>query len=489
MMMGTARAHPRGIIEGRASMSQPACRSHAFHRAVAALLLTSCLAACQGGNNADQAASSASSEGLAALPAPLPMSTTQPASTAVAVAAAPAALPAARPVRLGRLPDPRQGYAYLDRAYYQQDAVEDAPPDYAFDEGGVQPWVWQAGDNGRVICEPVAGGYRYYYYNPGASTPYLVRDPDRAYAYNDDVLVGVFTLAGALIDYGPQTPPALYGARYFDRGRMLWDRADNGPHQPMNAWAWDQRRRDLAARRAAWRQQMADNAAWSDWAASHGPDEQAYWQPIRAQHQQAAQAFDGWQSRRFEGPQPRFYGPPHEGPNPQPGPQPAAQPAPPPPAGPAPEHHPGLVGAAAVGAAGAAALAAHAMMQHHAQPAGPPPHAMQPHPAQPPAMVAAPHAAPAHVTPVHAAPVHAAPVHATAPHATAPVRAPVASEPAVTIERPRHAPPAAMAAPRAETPHAAPPHAAAPHAEAPHAEAPHPAPHPEGEREHDHHPH
>jgi len=84
-------------------------------------------------------------------------------------------LPAAAPAPVVRVANPDDDYAYLDQAYYEGDAYEDAPPDYAFDYGGSTPWAWQ-GDDGLEFAEPVSDGYRYYYYEPGAAWPYLIRD-------------------------------------------------------------------------------------------------------------------------------------------------------------------------------------------------------------------------------------------------------------------------------------------------------------------------
>jgi len=306
------------------------------------------LSGCQQSPNGAASTDAASSG--APLPAPLPMSTSAP--TAIATAPAASALPSARPVRLGRLADPAQGYAYLDRAYAEEDAVADAPPDYAFEDDGVRPWTWAAGDGGRVISEPVPGGYRTYYYQDGADEPYLVRDPEYAYAYHDGVLVGVYTLAGALIGYGAGSAPAMYGSRYLYRGHALWQGAVSGPHLPVNAYNWSDRRAEFAARRAAWQQQMAANAAWQQWHDQHRNDDGGQWQDIRARHEDAAHQFDAWQEQRFAGPPPQFGN----------GPQPEG----PPPATP----HPG-VGTALVGGAvvAGAALIGHAVMsQHHAAP-------------------------------------------------------------------------------------------------------------------------
>ena len=76
---------------------------------------------------------------LAALPLAMDAAPTiAPAPTATA-------LPAAPPANVGRLADPRQAYAFADRAEAMNAGFGDAPPDYTFDYGGGQrPWVWRA---------------------------------------------------------------------------------------------------------------------------------------------------------------------------------------------------------------------------------------------------------------------------------------------------------------------------------------------------------
>ena len=62
-----------------------------------------------------------------------------------------------------------------DRAYAMTDALDDAPPDYTFDYGdGERPWVWRGDDQSTQVAKSLpGGGDRYYYYEAGATTPYL----------------------------------------------------------------------------------------------------------------------------------------------------------------------------------------------------------------------------------------------------------------------------------------------------------------------------
>lgn len=289
-------------------MSRPFSRLRAPAPLIAALLLTSALGACNGSGAPSAAASDSGNAEVDATPQTLPLSTTGP--TTQVVAPPVTALPAGRAIGLRRLADRQQGYSWLDRANYQEEAVQDAPPDYSFDQDGVRPWIWTSGNGARVISEPVAGGYRTYYYEAGAEQPYMVRDPRYAYAYDNGALVGVFTLAGALIDPVAGSPQVSYGVRYFARGTALWRSARSAPHLAVNAYAWNDRRADLSAGRVAWQAHIADNPDWSAWNGAHAADERRRWDDVRAQHQVAAQQFGNWQQQKFQGPPPQLYSAP-----------------------------------------------------------------------------------------------------------------------------------------------------------------------------------
>jgi|GEM_PF-3813861 len=390
-------------------MLQTGSRHRAYATWTAALLLTSALCACNGKGGGEPSPSDSGSDALAAPPAALPLSTTTPAQQASAPPVT--ALPAGPAVPLAPQTARGDAYGYLDRAYYQEDAVEDAPPDYSFDDGGVRPWTWTSGDGARVISEPVAGGYRTYYYDDGSDTPYLVRDPQYAYAYDNGALVSVFTLAGVQVDLTPGSGPMQYAGRYLDRGHALWQSSNSGAHLAVNAYAWSDRRADLSAQRVAWQRNISQNSGWSAWNSAHQDEEQAKWSEVRAQHQQAAQQFGAWQQKHFQGPPPQLYAAPAVAPERQ-------------------DHSAAIVGGAV--AAGVVAGAVHAAAGHHDAPhptMGPAaaPHIAQPHeavrPAEPiahegraaPAYAA--HPAPAHVAqPEHVAPRPEPQQHAAPPH-------------------------------------------------------------------------
>jgi hypothetical protein len=273
---------------------------------IAVLLLGTALGGCNPGPAPDGQPSGSGSAAADAAPATLPLTTSGP--TTLVAAPPPMALPVGRQLPLRRLANRRQGYGWLDRANYQEEAFANAPPDYSFDQDGVRPWTWASRDGARVITEPVAGGYRTYYYDQGAQEPYLVRDPRNAYAYENGALIGVFAPDGTMFDPQQGTEQAIDAARYHERARALWRNAQGGQRMPVNAHVWGDRRADLSAQRMTWQSHQTDNPDWSSWHNDHGAQERGRWDDVRAQHQQAAQQFDSWQQQQYQGPPPQFYG-------------------------------------------------------------------------------------------------------------------------------------------------------------------------------------
>lgn len=241
---------------------------------------------------------------LPPLPAAVPM-TTGPATPA-AVAPSGSALPG-RPARLARLGNPSEGYAWLDRAYGQAAAEEDAPPDYGFDYEGVEPWTWDAADGSREIVEPVPDGYRYYYYQPDEDTPYLVRDPDYSYAYDGPSLVAVYGRGGRLLPIVAGVGVALLAGRYVARAQSLYGASVNRPRLGVAAGNWAARSAAVSAARAQWSADRAQSAAWSAWHAEHGAEVDAHWSGEQAARARAAQRFAGWRADGFQGSPPTLY--------------------------------------------------------------------------------------------------------------------------------------------------------------------------------------
>lgn len=137
---------------------------HATRTLALTLLAGAALVACRQGGGSSQPPSSA-----------LPLDNTASAAPLTDAPAA-SALPPAPAAPVASVSDPSQSYQYADLAWAMSDAFGDSPPDYAFDDGGVTPWVWTASDNSICIAEAIAGGERYYYYRPGADQPFYILD-------------------------------------------------------------------------------------------------------------------------------------------------------------------------------------------------------------------------------------------------------------------------------------------------------------------------
>jgi hypothetical protein len=219
----------------------------------------------------------------------------------VAVAEAPPApsadaLPPAPPAPVGRVSNPDDSYGYLSRAYYVDDAFGDSAPDYGFDYDGTEPWVWRADHRGYRVVERLSSGDRYYYYDDGADQPYLVRDPDYAYGYDNGQLVVVYDSRGRLMssDYARQR--ADYAGRYLYRARALSQAARQERRAPVPVANWNQRRAAFDADRARQDDQRRQDDQWRAYNDRHAAQQQAQWadergrrQALAAQQQQQAQ--------------------------------------------------------------------------------------------------------------------------------------------------------------------------------------------------------
>ena len=255
------------------------------------------LAACnQAGAPAPNAAANAASNDLASndlAPAPLaaiPLATD--AAPTIVQAPAAAALPAAPPVRVGRVADPGQAYAFADRAAAMNSGFGDAPPDYAIDYGGGQrPWVWRADDHSTRIAEQTAGGYRYYYYEPGASAPYLVRDGGYSYGYLNGVLVAGYGPDGRLLAQEDLARRADIAGRILARAAAMAAAADHDRRQAVAEANWAARREQIAEERAQWAQDQQADANWRAYHDAHQQQDQAYWAAERYRRETEAARF------------------------------------------------------------------------------------------------------------------------------------------------------------------------------------------------------
>ena len=195
-------------------------------------------------------------------------------------------LPYARPARIGPALDPDDGYAYLDRAYFLNDAFGEAPPDYGFGYDEETPWVWQTDDGFIRVVEALPYGDRYYYYEPDQDYPFLIRDPDYAYAYADGDLVALYDSSGALRPPEDLMLHAPIAGRELARGGALFRRA--GARQAVALQAWTTRRGQVVSELGQWQKQRTQQTAWRIYHDAHKKQEQTHWAPERFRREASA---------------------------------------------------------------------------------------------------------------------------------------------------------------------------------------------------------
>ena len=243
------------------------------------------LAACQ--KSANQVATNP-----ADAPAPLAAMALTSDSALPPAAPATSALPAAPPIRTATLAGSQdESYAYVDRAYEVNHGFGDAPPDYAFDYDGGQPWAWRSDEGYERVDEPVNGGDRDYYYEPNSDDPYLVRDDDYSYGYRGGILVVVYDREGRAL------PPSEY-SRYSDRAGRLYFRArelraaeQHQPHRGVGRTPWEQRRGVMIADHHAWAAQQQSNPDWRTYHDQSAP-QYAVFDAMRARREAEAVRVD-----------------------------------------------------------------------------------------------------------------------------------------------------------------------------------------------------
>jgi hypothetical protein len=209
------------------------------------------------------------------------------------------ALPAATPAPVVRVRNPGDEYAYLDDAYHEAGAYEDAPPDYAFDYDGTSPWAWQ-GDDGWEFVEPVGGGYRNYYYRPGAAWPYLIRDGGYAYGFDGPQLVVIYDSAGRLMPRDWVEGRADIAGRYLARSQGILEASRRSGRRGVAAANWAAARSEIAAQRAEWDEARSRQSAWQAYGQAHA-DQARRWTPERDRRQDYARRFEGWRRADFQG--------------------------------------------------------------------------------------------------------------------------------------------------------------------------------------------
>ncbi len=211
--------------------------------------------------------------GLAACQKSTPQVAALPLDTAAAAplgeAPPPGGLPPAPPARIGTLADYHDAYAYPERAWGMSGAFGDSPPDYAFYDDGVTPWVWVADDDSECLAEPVPGGERYYYFEPGVYTPFYVQDPSYGYGFANGQLVAIYERGGREVAPAADPTAAAIAGQYLARGRLLRQAASSQPHQAVAAANWNARRGLIAAEHTAFARNATRDPAWRAYHTQH----------------------------------------------------------------------------------------------------------------------------------------------------------------------------------------------------------------------------
>jgi hypothetical protein len=199
-------------------------------------------------------------------------------------------------------------FAYLALAALLGGVLDQSPPDYYFDYDGVQPWAWRTGDRYTRYAEPIRGGdYRYYYYEPNAARPFLVRDPYYSYGYRNNDLVVVYDRYGRVLDRNRVRVQRRVASRYFDRGADLYRAGQSRRHRGIAAPLWQRQRAVIERDQRDWERARANRDGWRTWTRAHQPVVETRWSQEQAARRYAANRFDRWRSADYRGSAPRFY--------------------------------------------------------------------------------------------------------------------------------------------------------------------------------------
>lgn len=146
---------------------------------------------------------------------------------AIGVVSALSACTQTPPVNLSVSPPNKIAYASDIAPLAHADAlwqlIGSAPPDFAFNMDGYEPWAWKLQDGHYILMEdiPLGRSLRSYYFAPGDQLPFLVTDANYSYVIEQGRVVRAYTLGGVLM--GPEVAGPLLagGSGLADRGRAL----------------------------------------------------------------------------------------------------------------------------------------------------------------------------------------------------------------------------------------------------------------------------
>ncbi len=227
------------------------------------------LAAC---NKAAAPGQATAVNAVVASPAPLPLDPNAPTS-APADAPLATALPPAPRARVAASRSREARYDYVNRAAGMNSGFIDSPPDYAVEYQGSRPWVWRAQNGSSRVVESTPEGERYYYYDAGADRPYLVRDSQYTYGYDQGQLAVVYDVHGRPLPDGALDGQSLVAGQYLSRAIALYAAVQQQRHQAAYASNWQARQAAMMRERQAWERQQQQNADWRSWNDQHAADD------------------------------------------------------------------------------------------------------------------------------------------------------------------------------------------------------------------------
>lgn len=194
-------------------------------------------------------------------------------------------------------------YRWIDRARALWDTVGDAPPDYSFGFDGGTPVAWELRDGYWVVVEERAEGARTYFFAPGDRGPFLVRETDRSFGYQDGNVAALYDAGGRLAPRSEGVRDIDAGERLYDRGRRLRNALLDRQWAPVDTTAWGNLNLFFVGIDPGW------DSGWRYRNDGFAFAEQHRWAEERARRAAMAAAFARWRSGGFQGPPPQGLGP------------------------------------------------------------------------------------------------------------------------------------------------------------------------------------
>lgn len=216
--------------------------------------------------------------------------------------------------------DGQDAYRWIDRARALWDTVGDAPPDYSFAFDGGTPVAWELRDGTWVAVEEQPEGARTYFFAPGERGPFLVRETDRSFGYQDGNVAAVYDGGGRLLPRDEGMGELRAGEQLYERGRRLRDALLDRQWAPVDTTSWGNLNLFFIGIDPGW------DSGWRYRNDGFARAEQRRWAEERARRAAMANAYARWRSGGFQGPPPPGLGHQWQHRPPQPGRPNAGQP-------------------------------------------------------------------------------------------------------------------------------------------------------------------